>query len=181
MPTPPGPEGTEELKRQVRESLPERAAEAVMTAVEREYESTGQRRALMELDVGPGLASFGPVDEYPLCQIVDNLRERHNQVELALGLPITPEYLAHDIRDDFVAIAFEHGVQLRCQRADEPYPANTPNDQILQHAAELRRWADQQEERSEIGYGPTQLALIRETAEYMTRSTRHRRPESTWA
>ena len=135
------PEGEAGVIKELRDSMPPGAEDSIVRANQDAWRATPMRRRGMELRIGEDLARRVRVDEPPVLTWVDRFKDGNRGVSMAVLLPITPEYLALDQRDEFILIIYEHLLHIVCQTDADEYPATVPNSLIAKHAKEMRAWA----------------------------------------
>ena len=136
----PGPKG--EPERIIRDSVPPHAADVALQAHRNALEATPLRRHAM-----PVLTVDNPtfpisLEDYAPTRIIRTFRNSYNQATMAAILPITTEYLTHDLREEVILIVYEHGANILCHTSIDPYPRTVTNSVIRSHADHMLRWAD---------------------------------------
>ena len=158
-----GPEGEAGVIEELRSSMPPGAADSIVKANQDAWRATPMRRRGMEIRAGEDLARRVHVDEPPVLTRIDRFKDDNRGVGLAVMLPITPEYLAMDQRDEFIIIIYEHLLHIVCQTDADEYPPTVPNALIGKHAKEMLDWAAEcEQEHGEAN--ATHPAVIRRAA-----------------
>ena len=159
-----GPEGEARALEELRNSMPPVAGESVVRALMDAWTATPMRRRGMELQTGEDLDRRVHVDEPPLLTRIERFRDGNRSVGMAVMLPITPEYIANDQRDEFIVIIYEHLLHIVCQTEEDEYPSTVTNSVIRGHAEEMLAWASECE-REPGGPEATHPAVVRSAAE----------------
>ena len=157
------PEGEAAVIEELRGSMPPGAADTIVKANQDAWRATPMRRRGMELRIGEDLARRVHVDEPPVLTRIDRFRDDHRGVSMAVMLPITPEYLALDQRDEFILIIYEHLLHIVCQTDADEYPPTVPNSLIANHVKEMLAWAAECEQEHGDA-SATHPAVIRRAA-----------------
>ena len=157
------PEGEAAVIEELRSSMPPGAADIIVKANQDAWRATSMRRRGMELRIGEDLARRVHVDQPPVLTWVDRFRDGNRGVSMAVLLPITPEYLALDQRDEFILIIYEHLFHIVCQTDADEYPPTVPDSLIAKHVREMLAWAAECEQEHEEA-NATHPAVIRRAA-----------------
>ena len=169
-----GPEGEASVIEELRSSMPPGAGESIVRANMDAWRATPMRRRGMEIRTGENLARRVHVDEPPMLARIERFRDGNRGVGLAVMLPITPEYLARDQRDEFIVIIYEHMLHIVCQTEADEYPPTVTNALIRKHAEEMMAWAAECE-REPGGPDATHPTVVRSAAERTLASLQDRR------
>ena len=158
------PEGEASVIEELRSSMPPGAGESIVRANMDARRATPIRRRGMEIRTGEDLARRVHVDEPPILTQIDGFRDGNRGVGLSVMLPITPEYIANDQRDEFIVIIYEHMLHIVCQTEADEYPPTVTNALIRKHAEEMLAWAAECE-REPGAAETTHPAVVRNAAE----------------
>ena len=139
-----GTDGTEVEQVQVlMDSVPPHAADTVLQAHQAARDATTMRRKAMPvLTVDNPTIHINPEDHAP-SRIIEQFQNQHDEVAMAVILPITPEYLAHNLREEIVLLVYEHGANILCHTGIDPYPRTVTNSIVRLHAERMLHWADE--------------------------------------
>lgn len=148
----------------IMDSVPPHTADTVLKAHQAAWDATPLRRnAMPVITVDNPTIHINPQDHAP-SRIIKQFQDQHDQVAMAVILPITPEYLAHNLREEIVLLVYEHGTNILCHTGIDTHPRTVTNSVIRIHAERMLHWADECGHEDETLSHPK---AIRDTARHL--------------